>query len=296
MLSLRPTPHFDSLIFDLNGTLSVNNHLVPGASEALQALSRRVPLFLVSNAHHQHFVSFIENESLGSYFTEICCLGYPKASKQANFEYLINKHNLRRPISIGDTSRDQIASYLAGAHFVFASYGFGEKVSSCPEVNSLGDLAHWLTQPTSEIKLRCRPATNSDFRAVENYYEKVGYHNKIGQDEKIYLAETILSEQIIGAVRLTYEEQCWVLRGMQISPDFQFFGVGIQLLSELLRKNSQEIWCLPHKWLANFYGNMGFQVVPLNEGPQFLSDRINQLRVDWPHLIRMKKKPSQCDG
>jgi phosphoglycolate phosphatase len=46
--------------------------------------------------------------------------------KNHNIKLLIERHNLKNPIYVGDTDGDAEQSRLAGIPFVFVSYGFGE--------------------------------------------------------------------------------------------------------------------------------------------------------------------------
>ena len=286
-----PCFRFDSLIFDLNGTLSIDRNLYPDVINGLTRLrEKQVPLFLVSNAHAQHFFPFTETFGLNGFFIEQCCLGYPGPTKQKNFEYLIQKYNLRHPICIGDTHRDQIAAYASGANFIFAQYGFGQPASSCPSVTSFTELIDRLLQPMKELKYICYKASCDDLVRVESYYGEVGYRGKLHPDEKIYVAQLDQDKRVIGAVRLEFEGDVWVLRGMQIDPNYQGSGIGAQLVQKLISENDQEIWCLPHSWLTRFYRPFGFEEVSLKEAPRFLVERRNQLLLDWPHLIIMKRE------
>lgn len=94
-------------------------------TETLQLLSKRYPLFIVSNCQAGYIEVFLEATGLGSYFKDHLCPGDTGQAKAENITAIIKKHNLKCPVYVGDTSGDQTACRTAGVPFVFASYGFG---------------------------------------------------------------------------------------------------------------------------------------------------------------------------
>ena len=52
---------------------------------------------------------------------------------------IVNKHNLKKPVYVGDTPKDLESSLEANVEFIYASYGFQEvkwdkKISSLEEL------------------------------------------------------------------------------------------------------------------------------------------------------------------
>lgn len=94
-------------------------------TETLQLLSKRYPLFIVSNCQAGYIEVFLEATGLGSYFKDHLCPGDTGQAKAENITAIIKKHNLKCPVYVGDTSGDQTACRTTGVPFVFASYGFG---------------------------------------------------------------------------------------------------------------------------------------------------------------------------
>lgn len=68
---------------------------------------------------------------------------------------------------------------------------------------------------------------------AQNFYESVGYHQPIQLDDLVVAAE--LDSKISGVVRLAFENDCIVLRGMMVAPTLQRKGVGTMMLRELER-------------------------------------------------------------
>lgn len=101
--------------------------------------------------------------------------------------------------------------------------------------------------------------------------------------------------KIIGAVRLCFEQGHFVLRTMQIHPDFQKKGIGQKLLYEfdhlLQKKKIQSIFCMPFTHLEKFYGTIGFRKIQTSEAPLFLQQRLSDMlnREPGHHGILMLK-------
>ncbi len=64
---------------------------------------------------------------------------------------------------------------------------------------------------------------------VQGFYNTVGYLKKIEEADKVVGA--IFQNRIIGAARLTSEEDVFVLRGVQIALFFQRQGIGTRMFN-----------------------------------------------------------------
>ena len=93
--------------------------------EALQILSQRYPLYIVSNCQAGYIEVFLKATGLGRYFQDHLCPGDTGKAKAENIRTIVRRHGLKSPVYVGDTSGDQKACQSAGVPFVFASYGFG---------------------------------------------------------------------------------------------------------------------------------------------------------------------------
>lgn len=132
-------------------------------------------------------------------------------------------------------------------------------------------------------------ADPASFDAVQEFYTSVNYKAPIAPDSLVLVARE--NNRIIGAVRLCMEERVMILRGMMISPDREGHGIGTLLLREMEKHmSSRDCFCLPHKWLEGFFGQIGFQRVPADSLPPFLQQRIKQHRAsEYPNLIAMRR-------
>jgi phosphoglycolate phosphatase len=100
--------------------------LYANLEETLKNLSEKLPLFIVSNCNCGYIEAFLEYHGLQSYFVDFECAGNTGLLKGENIKKIIDKHNLKHPIYVGDTKGDFDGAKLANIPFVFAGYGFGK--------------------------------------------------------------------------------------------------------------------------------------------------------------------------
>ena len=127
------------------------------------------------------------------------------------------------------------------------------------------------------------------FPEVQAFYATMDYTNPIHADDRVVVARN--DRRILGAVRLSYEERIQVLRGFMILPDYERRGIGTLMLHELAKQmGTRDCFCLPHKWLDGFYGQVGFQTIPPESLPPFLYKRWQELKEGpFPHVIAMRR-------
>lgn len=94
--------------------------------ETLAALSKKYPLFIVSNCQAGYIEVFLKATGFGKYFTDHLCPGDTGMAKGANIRQIVKVHSLKAPVYVGDTMGDFTACEEAAVPFIFASYGFGQ--------------------------------------------------------------------------------------------------------------------------------------------------------------------------
>lgn len=99
--------------------------LYDGVKETVIALSEKVPLFIVSNCQAGYIELLIDITGIAPYITDHLCPGDTGLTKAANICKIVQKHRLKSPVYVGDTTGDLAASREAGVRFVYAAYGFG---------------------------------------------------------------------------------------------------------------------------------------------------------------------------
>lgn len=263
--------------------------LYSGVKETLIKLSQYTKIFLVSNCQDWYLKTFFKHFDLISYFQDTTCFGQTELPKKENIKSIIKKHNLKRSIYIGDTHWDQEAAYFAGSKFIFAKYGFGQPRVSCPFINNFSELSNLLFSPFEEPIINYRKLSFNEFEIASGFYKSVGYSPE-PQPKDLYYAAFHKGE-VVGIVRLAFEYENWVLRGMQVKPNYQYFGIGTELIYLLENDLSEkECFCMPHGWLEKFYSQIGFKkTIYNNEVPNFLLDRLKENKIKYPHLILMKR-------
>lgn len=127
-----------------------------------------------------------------------------------------------------------------------------------------------------------------NFQAVQTFYSSCGYLQLIQSSDIVVTAST--QAEIVGVVRLAFEENIVVLRGMQVASLLQRQGIGSLMLKEIEKHiGFKDCFCLPHGWLESFYGQVGFFKISDHEAPPHLNKRLIENRKKHSQLIAMKR-------
>ena len=100
--------------------------LYPNLTETLNYLGENYKLYIVSNCQNGYIELFLELNHLHHHFEAHQCYGTKGNPKADNIKDIVNDHQLKAPVYVGDTMGDYNAAREAGVPFIFASYGFGE--------------------------------------------------------------------------------------------------------------------------------------------------------------------------
>ncbi|MBU6299547.1 MAG: GNAT family N-acetyltransferase [Alphaproteobacteria bacterium] len=136
----------------------------------------------------------------------------------------------------------------------------------------------------------------SRFQEAQAFYATVGYFDAIADDCSVFAAQ--LDGRIIGVARLAPENGVMVLRGMMVAKQHQRNGVGARLLQFMApRMAGSDVFCLPHGWLEEFYGQVGFVKIDPSEAPEHLQERLTKQRPKYPEMIIMARRSARpsCD-
>jgi phosphoglycolate phosphatase len=99
--------------------------LYEGVHEGLIKLSEKYQLFIVSNCPANLIIEFMKWADLEQYITDEMAHGVNSMPKHHNIKLLVEKHQLKSPIYIGDTHGDSLETRKADLPFVLVTYGFG---------------------------------------------------------------------------------------------------------------------------------------------------------------------------
>jgi len=115
--------------------------LYDGLEETLQELSKKYPLFIVSNCQEGYIQCFFKAyPHLEKYFIDYEYPGRSGKLKADNIRMVVERNHLQNPIYVGDTAGDASAAKEAGLPFIFARYGFGDVKEYDYVIDSLTEL------------------------------------------------------------------------------------------------------------------------------------------------------------
>ena len=104
----------------------IGGDLYPELDETIKYLSGKYKLYIVSNCQSGYIETFLSHCPVAGYFLGHQCYGTKGQPKAENIKDIVNDHQLKAPVYIGDTKGDRDSAAKAGVPFIFASYGFGK--------------------------------------------------------------------------------------------------------------------------------------------------------------------------
>ena len=111
-----------------------------GVPETIKALSKKYPLYIVSNCQDGYIEAFLKNSGLGGYFKDFTCPAYTGRLKGENIRIIMERNGLDEAVYVGDTQGDANACKEAEVPMIFASYGFGEVEGEYPSIQAFTEL------------------------------------------------------------------------------------------------------------------------------------------------------------
>jgi GNAT superfamily N-acetyltransferase len=120
------------------------------------------------------------------------------------------------------------------------------------------------------VIVRCTLPT--ELKRVKTFYREIAYYGGLKAADTVIVAES--DGELVGAVRLCEKEGVLVLRGMRVRENFQRQGVGTQILITVDKfVGDRRCYCIAHRYLRSFYGQIGFDEIQLKAAP-FLQRRV----------------------
>jgi phosphoglycolate phosphatase len=104
----------------------IGGDLYPELEETIKYLAAKYKLYIVSNCQNGYIETFLSHCPVAGYFLGHQCYGTKGQPKAENIKDIVNDHQLKAPVYIGDTKGDRDSATKAGVPFIFASYGFGK--------------------------------------------------------------------------------------------------------------------------------------------------------------------------
>ena len=107
-----------------------------GVEDMLKELSKKYPLFIVSNCQAGYIELMLKKTGFAEYITDHLCPGDTNLLKADNIKLISERNNLKSPLYVGDTQMDANACKEAGVPIAFAAYGFGKVKEPAYVINS----------------------------------------------------------------------------------------------------------------------------------------------------------------
>ncbi len=122
---------YASCLEEENAYVSVHpGRFYVGIGEAIREISRKYPVYIVSNCQKGYVEAMLSNAPFASLVRGHLCYGETGRSKDESISALMEKEGIDRAVYVGDTEGDMASSLKAGIAFVHACYGYG-KIGDC---------------------------------------------------------------------------------------------------------------------------------------------------------------------
>ncbi|MEP6620904.1 MAG: GNAT family N-acetyltransferase [bacterium] len=135
-----------------------------------------------------------------------------------------------------------------------------------------------------------RIAQSNELADLTERYRAWGYDGGIAPGDVVFVAER--AGRCVGLVRLTFEHDVFMLRGMFVAPSEQRRKIGSMLLGSFTyHLAGAECYCIPFAHLPQFYERGGFVSVPVASVPSALAARVHHYRAEGHDVIVMRRPP-----
>ena len=118
----------------------VGGVLVDGLEETLGDLSKKYPLYIVSNCQKGYIEAFLSYHRLEKYFADHEDAETTGLTKGQNIRLVMERNGWDETVYVGDTVGDQRAAKEANVPFLFAAYGFGRAEDPKKSIHDVRDL------------------------------------------------------------------------------------------------------------------------------------------------------------
>lgn len=114
--------------------------LYPDVKEVFDQLSKEYDLFILSNCGRGYIEAVMAYAGIEEYVKDHLCYGDNLLDKPDNLKKMIKDHDLKHPVYVGDTARDEECCRIADVPFIFVSWGFGDVPDAEYRADSMKEL------------------------------------------------------------------------------------------------------------------------------------------------------------
>ena len=142
-----------------------------------------------------------------------------------------------------------------------------------------------------DLKIQ-KTKAETNLSAIKLFYSLCGYTGQVNPDDDMVIAFN--GPDIVGVMRLVYEQGVFILRGMNIREDLQRRGIGSRMLEEFNRlidaKEVAVTYCLCGAHLESYYGQIRFEKVENFESvPAFLVERMRGYQANYGRQLILRR-------
>ena len=114
--------------------------------ETIEELSKKIPVFIVSNCQAGYIEVVMEKNNITNFITDFECYGNNKKNKAENIQLLMSRNNLKNAVYVGDTQGDADSCKEAGVPFIWVSYGFGKVDEFFAKIDNFSELKKFVEE------------------------------------------------------------------------------------------------------------------------------------------------------
>jgi len=108
--------------------------------------------------------------------------------------------------------------------------------------------------------------------------------------ESIFIATQ--GHHIVAALRLSPNEDSFLLRSMCVSAELRQQGIGRHVLLHIQSHlNDIECYCFPYSHLESFYQSAGFTLIDTDSAPEAIRDKFSRYLNNGKNIVLMKHHP-----
>ena len=123
---------------------------------------------------------------------------------------------------------------------------------------------------------------------INAFYKDVGYHSNWSPTERAFCS--LINNEVVGAVKVENIHSVSILRGMYLTEQIRNKGYGskfIQFIEPILNKTTS--FCIPFAHLEQFYAQIGFKKIKMQQLPLFLQKRFVTYESNGHTIIAMQR-------